>query len=202
MNEIKTNRELYCFIADVVKRHSDAGLTLEAYLSNLRRLARRHQHAATLGPSELARMIEAAFDGSGASDGSDGSDAAGREPAEGYAEWEARLDEQLRDLREMAADGTLASEHRHFGLDAPSGARWYNFDPCTFLECAAAGTFGGWQEGDDTGRALVPGPVAVLDALGELTTVDPRELEEPVAELQGFAWPELVSLLDAGQMYE
>lgn len=202
MNEIKTNRELYCFIADVVKQHSDAGFTLEAYLSNLRRLARRHEHAATLSPSELARMLEAAFDVSSASGVNDTSDAARREPAEGYAEWEARLDEQLRDLREMAADGTLASEHRHFGLDAPSGARWYNFDPCTFLECAAAGTFGGWQEGDDTGRALVPGPVTVLDASGEFTTMDPRELVEPVAELQGFAWRELVALLDAGQMYE
>jgi len=32
-----------------------------------------------------------------------------------------------------------------------------------------AGTFGGWEEGDDTGRCYVPGKVAVLDATGGMT---------------------------------
>ena len=119
-------------------------------------------------------MLEAAFE----SNGSNGRNGVQGEPAEGYHEWEARLDEQLRDLREMEAAGTLANEHRYFGVDAPSGARWYNFDPCTFIECAAAGTFGGWQEGDETGRMLVPGKVAVVDEAGNVKAMDPREIEE------------------------
>jgi hypothetical protein len=207
MDEIATNRDLYRFIAQVMKRGAEHMITLEVYLSNLQRLARVHGRAPTLTPAEVARLLEGAFD-STASTGSTTEPAEpGPEAAEGYAEWEARLDEQIRDLREMDAAGTLADEHRYFGVDAPSGARWYNFDPCTFIECAAAGTFGGWQEGDDTGRALVPGPVAVLDEAGELRTMelrtmDPREIEEPVVELQGFSWRELVGFLGAGQAYE
>jgi hypothetical protein len=199
MDEITTNRDLYRFIAQAMKRRSEGTITLEAYLSNLQRLARVHSGAPRLSPSEVASLLDGAFESTGSTASRS---ALEPEPADGYVEWEARLDEQIRDLREMEAAGTLASEHRYFGVDAPSGARWYNFDPCTFIECAAAGTFGGWQEGDDTGRALVPGPVAVLDASGELTTVDPRDIEEPVVALHGFSWHELVGLLDAGQSYE
>jgi hypothetical protein len=48
------------------------------------------------------------------------------------------------------------------GIDSPRGQRWYHFDPRTFLECATAGSYGGWQPGDETGRDYVPGPVAVM----------------------------------------
>ena len=124
------------------------------------------------------------------------------EPADGYAAWEARLDEQIRDLREMEATGTLADEHRYYGVDAPSGARWYNFDPRTYLECATAGTLGGWQEGDDTGRELVPGPVVVLGAASGLARMDPAGLEGLVFVVQALSWHDLVDFLWAGQAYE
>ena len=199
MAEITTNRDLYCFIAQVMKQQSDRSVTLAAYLSNLRAHARGHRGAATLTPSEVACLLEGAFESTGPA----GCSAAPEgEPADGYLEWEARLDEQLRDLREMEAAGTLANEYRYFGVDAPSGARWYNFDPCTFIECAAAGTFGGWQEGDDTGRALVPGKVMVRGESGELRAVDPRDIEEPVVGLHRFSWHDLVGFLHAGQAYE
>ncbi len=199
MAEITTNRELYCFVAQVMKRWSDRGITLEAYLSNLRGLAREHRGVPTLTPTEVAQLLEAAFESTGSTSRAGGSEG---DAGEGFVEWETRLDEQIRDLREMEAAGTLANEQRFFGIDAPSGARWYNFDPCTFIECATVGTFGGWHEGDYTGRGLVPGPVAVLDESGNVTSMDPRDIEDPVVALPGLSWHDLVGFLWAGQMYE
>ncbi|MBN9117668.1 MAG: hypothetical protein J0I06_00605 [Planctomycetes bacterium] len=72
----------------------------------------------------------------------------------------------------MAESGRLADPQRHFGVDAPRGARWYNFDPCAFLECASAGTFGG-RRGDDHGA-------------------------EPLAAI---SWEEFRDFLRAGQEY-
>jgi hypothetical protein len=202
MDEIVTNRDLYCFIAQVRTRYAENGPGLEVYLSSLRQLARARRGVPTLAPREVASLLEAAFEPADSTGSGDASRAPELAAADGYVEWETLIDQQIRDLREMDAAGTLANEHRYFGVDAPSGARWYNFDPCTFIECAAAGTFGGWEEGDDTGRALVPGPVAVLDESGKLTTMDPRDIEEPVAALQGFSWRDLVDFLGAGQAYE
>lgn len=55
---------------------------------------------------------------------------------------------------------------------------------------------------DDTGRVFVPGPVAVLDASGRATTMDPHAIEEPVVELPEVTWAAFVDFLEAGQMYE
>ena len=62
------------------------------------------------------------------------------------------------------------------GIDAPRGSRWYNFDPCAFLECATAGTFGGRNWKDDPAR--------------EATT------------LAAVSWEEFRDFLGAGQWYE
>src|SRR5262245_54369296 len=59
--------------------------------------------------------------------------------------WEALVLRQIVDLREMAEQGGLADEWRYFGIKSPRGAHWVNFDPCMFLECAAAGSFRGWE---------------------------------------------------------
>jgi len=196
MQELRTNRDLYRFVASLAERHRQNPLTLETYLTNLRYLARTRAHQPALALGELADLLEGAFaDGAvPACDVPQGADG-------GFAEWEERLDGQLRDLRGMAEDGTLEDDFRYYGVDAPSGARWYNLDPCGYLECATAGTFGGWREGDETGR-YVPGKVAVLDESGALTTADPRALEEPTVELETIPWPELVDFLKAGQSYE
>ena len=109
---------------------------------------------------------------------------------------------QICDLDEMRQAGTLDNEYRYFGVDATRGGRWYNFDPCTYLECAAAGTFGGWAEGDDTGRSYAPGPVAVVDASGAITSVDPRDIDDPAFALPQITWEMFIDFLDAGQWYE
>lgn len=196
MAEVVTNRELYCFIAGLVKERSECRGTLQWYLENLRRLGRSLRAREAVSPEEFAELLRAAFDlepsagepGPGATDG--------------HVAWEKRVTEQIRDLDEMRQAGTLDDEYRCFGVDAPRGGRWYNFDPCTYLECAAAGTFGGWQEGDDTGRSYVPGRVAVLDASGALTSMDPRDIDDRVVALRQITWEMFVDFLDAGQGYE
>jgi hypothetical protein len=122
--------------------------------------------------------------------------------APGFDRWESFLLRQMVDLREMAEQGMLADEHRYFGIDSPRGQRWYNFDPCTFLECAAAGSSGGWQSGDDTGRAYVPGPVAILGDDGTVTTSDPQDVPDPVFSIREVSWDDFQSFLGCGQWYE
>jgi hypothetical protein len=48
----------------------------------------------------------------------------------------------------------------------------------------------------------VPGPVAVLDASGAITSVDPRDIDDPVVALPQITWEMFVDFLDAGQWYE
>jgi hypothetical protein len=102
----------------------------------------------------------------------------------------------------MAERGLLDNEMRYFGLNAPRGSRWYNFDPCTFLECATAGSFGGWRPGDDTGREYVPGPVAALGEDGRLTSRDPRDIPNPVVPIAAVSWEKFRDFLGDGQWYE
>lgn len=196
MTEVMTNRDLYCFIAELVKERSECHETLQSYLENLRRLARRLGAREAVSPKQFAELLRAGFVPEPG--------AAEPDPAatDGYIAWEERITQQILDLDEMKQAGTLDNEHRYFGVDAPRGGRWYNFDPCTYLECAAEGTFGGWHECDDTGRSYVPGPVAVLDASGAITSVDPRDIDDPVVALPQITWEMFVDFLNDGQWYE
>lgn len=196
MADVATNRDLYCFVAELVKQRAECCCTLQSYLENLRRLGHNLRAREAVSAEEFAELLRAAFDPA------PGASEAGAAATKGYLAWEKHIGEQIRDLDEMRSAGTLDNEYRYFGVDAPRGGRWYNFDPCTYLECAAAGTFGGWQEGDDTGRSYVPGPVAVLDASGAITSVDPRDIDDPVVVLPQITWEMFVDFLDAGQWYE
>jgi hypothetical protein len=191
-----TNRDLYRFIADLVKQRANCGLTLQGYLENLRRLGHQLQEREAISLADFAALLRAAFE-PGPSRVESGASA-----TDGYLAWERRISEQIRDLGEMKEAETLDDEYRYFGVDAPRGGRWFNFDPCSYLECAAAGAFGGWREGDDTGRSFVPGLVAVLDASGKLTSMNPRDIDDPVVELPEIRWESFVDFLNAGQWYE
>src|SRR5262249_30503299 len=94
----------------------------------------------------------------------------------GFAGWEACVLRKIVDLHEMEEQSLLRNELRYFGIDSPRGSRWYNFEPCSFLECAAAGFFGGWQPGDATGRKFVPGPVEILGDDGKITACNPQDV--------------------------
>ncbi|MEZ4364126.1 MAG: hypothetical protein R3B48_28390 [Kofleriaceae bacterium] len=191
-----TNRDLYCFIAELVRRGRASALPLQAYLESLHQLGRARAAQPSLPVGAFAELLSAAF-------------APTRDapqpcapPSDGYLIWEKCITTQIQDLQEMRAAGTLEYEHRFFGVDAPRGARWYNFEPSSYLECGAAGTFGGWEEGDATGRVYVPGPVAVLDESGAVVSMDPRDVEEPIVELPPITWEQFTEFLEAGQCYE
>lgn len=166
MAEVATNRDLYRFIAELVKQRSECRGTLQSYLENLRRIGRSLRARDAVSPEEFAELLGAAFDpGPRAAD-------PGAAATDGYVGWEERIGEQIRDLDEMRRSGTLDNEYRYFGVDAPRGGRWYNFDPCTYLECAAAGS------------------------------MDPRDIHDPVVALPQITWEMFVDFLNAGQWYE
>lgn len=48
----------------------------------------------------------------------------------------------------------------------------------------------------------VPGPVAVPDASGAITSMDPREIDDPVVVVPQITWEMFVDFLNAGQWYE
>ncbi|HYF63004.1 MAG TPA: hypothetical protein VD886_09355 [Herpetosiphonaceae bacterium] len=63
----------------------------------------------------------------------------------GFAEWECTILRQVADLWLMDSAGTLDQPGLYFGADSPSGARWYNFGPPSYLEAAITGVFGGYK---------------------------------------------------------
>jgi hypothetical protein len=199
--QLQTNRDLYLFVTECAQRHSATSRSLEQYLTVLWRLGCAHRTANAISLSCFAMLLEKSF-----------TDAIPVEsawlqvsqggPLDGFQKWERQITSQVVDLRKMREVGTLANELRYFGMSAPSGSYWYNFDPLTFLECATEGAFGGWQPDDDTGRAYVPGEVAALDSEGKVVCVAPQEIDNPIYELAEISWEQFIKFLWAGQCYE
>jgi hypothetical protein len=187
-----TNRDLYLFVAAIETQRS-----LEDYLRALWRLAEPHRALAALPPEMFTELLTDALEAEPRA-----YDAALPTGNAGYASFEATIASQIVDLHEMAANGQLDNEYRYFGISAPRGGSWYNFDPRGYLECAVAGTFAGWEEGDDTGRGYVPGLVAATDADGNIAMVDPRSIEDPVGALSPITWDAFAEFLFTGQIYE
>ncbi|MBI5549544.1 MAG: hypothetical protein HY901_37135 [Deltaproteobacteria bacterium] len=205
-DQLQTNRDLYLFVAELVQAKVNAPIVrdLEQYLSAIWLLGSAHKTAVALPLGYFAAILIGAFGGQVP----EGDLPVPRDPARslaqdaGYLRWERTVMMQMVDLREMREGGALRDELRYFGVDGPSGARWYNFDPCTYLECAVAGTFGGWQPGDQTGRSYVPGKVAVLDVQGRIASAEPREIDEPINDIASVSWHRFADFLEAGQSYE
>jgi len=203
--KIVTNRDLYLAIGELQERHKAGERSLERYLLALLGLARRNRRQTHLSLAEFYHLLSNAFTAEpipfeAAWRDKPRTSAAG---LTGFDQWEAVVLLQIVDLREMDEAGTLADEHRYFGVNSPRGGRWYNFDPTIYLECAMAGSLGGWEPGDPTGRQLVPGEVAVFDAEGGgVQFVDSQDIERPVVETPELSWEELTDFVECGQMYE
>ena len=112
------------------------------------------------------------------------------------------VSDQIADLHEMAKTGVLADDQRYFGIPGSRGTYWYNFDALTFLECGAAGYFGGWEPGDGGGRQLLSGQVAVLGEDGKITSVNAEDLEREEFEIPGLRWNEVAEFFETCQLYE
>jgi hypothetical protein len=204
MNSIQTNRDLYLAIAELIRQQQTSTRSLEEYLRSLWEAARKYREHPSLTVDELFEVLAGAFTLPVPPFDSawriryteDFADVAG------FGGWEARILRQVVDLHEMAEQGMLDDKMRYFGIDSPRGQRWYNFDPCSFLECATAGSYGGWQPGDDTGRDYVPGPVMAMGKDGQLEECDPREVSAPVVPIREVRWAAFQSFLGDGQWYE
>jgi hypothetical protein len=202
MGNIRTNRDLYLAIGQLIKQEDKSKRSLESYLLALLNLGKDLKQHDFLTPNEFAGLLEKAFYAEPLTFDELWRKLEYRSDLESFTAWQHTLILQVVDLREMDEKGTLKDEMRYFGIDSPRGSRWYNFDPHSFLECGMAGSFGGWGEGDDTGRAYVSGSVAVINELGEMISADPREVDDPVTVLEEITWQDFTQFLYMGQSYE
>jgi hypothetical protein len=200
-----TNRDLYQAIGELGADHRSSDRTLEQYLSALLGLVQPYANRETLSMTEFYNLLSDAFTAASLPfqpSWQNNQNAPHNPPAYDFAHWQATVIRQIVDLHEMAAAGTLENEYRYFGIDSPRGSRWYNFVPGAFLECGMAGSLGGWEPEDDTERQFVPGPVAAMDANGNLQTMNPEDIERPLIAIPEITWEMFTDFLLNGQMYE
>jgi hypothetical protein len=179
--EIVTNRDLYFAVSQLIAQYRETTRSLEESLRALWCVADRHREQSALAPDEFFGVLVEAFCAK-----ADQFDSEPWRPADllaeehlhaaGFQGWEYRVARQVHDLREMAENGQLADEMRYFGIDSPRRLRWYNFDPCGFLECALAGGFVRYDWEDDS--------------------------ESESAPLGAISWEQFRDFLGAGQWYE
>jgi hypothetical protein len=192
---MNTNRELYKSIETLLKEKKGQPIpSLEAYLSALIARAGRFANKESMSLEEFFSLLHDAFDGPG--------ETVPHSAVAGFQRWKLQVEQQIEDLRQMARKGQLQDEQRYFGINAPSGRRWHNFDPCAYIECGAAGSLGGWVEGDETGRAYVPGQVAYVAPDGAIESCDPRDLARPPEEIPEVTWEMFSDFAWCGQNYE
>ena len=203
MQPINDNRTLYLAVTELCRVQESNSRSLEDYLSALFILIQPNQNLASVSVETFFQMLESAF-------------VAVPEPFHetwrtrslteydptSFAGLEQTLIRQIVDLREMDEVGTLKDEYRFYGVDAPSGARWYNFMPSGYIECATAGIFGGWQSGDAAGRGLLNNEVRYVKDDGTFGTENPKDLRNPVFEIAGISWEEFFGFLECGRLCE
>jgi hypothetical protein len=114
----------------------------------------------------------------------------------GFADFTKVLCTQIADL--LAFEERPPDPLAPLGVDAPPRidggratiTRWCNFDPATFLECGAAGAFGGWSEAD--GRRVRTSDLRPEGAWSG----------EDIALLEPISWGDVAAFLEYGQSYE
>lgn len=197
---VVTNRDLYLRVLWLGEEMKTSGRTLSEYLRGLWLVSRPLAHQPLLDPDVVAAMLTAAagvepppLDPAWrTADLSDPTPVAG-----GYPDFERVIKAQVADLADF--DDRPLSSYAYFGIDAPrpphvfraTDCRWYNFDPHTYLECAMAATFGGWDPAD--------GLRVSLAAEADERLPDPVEY---VAELPMISWVGLADFAECGQAYE
>jgi len=194
---------MYQAVVRIGEQAEESSRTLEEYLRALIRLVQPEQDASHLATDFFLQVLAEAltqpplpFDEIWASEYPEPQD-----PADSFDDWFRTAIQQVVDLREMAEAGTFANRLRYFGVRSPRGSYWFNFDIGTYLECAMAGTYGGWQP-SDSHRTLVTGPVAVLEEDGSIRSVDPKTLREVVINVDRVDWGHFTKFIECGQFYE
>lgn len=201
---IKTNRDFYLAIIELINRQARSSRTLEEYLLALLPLVRESQAETSLSVYEFYCKLAAAFYAPASTFDEAWRSRSGIPNAAGnnFECWEAAIVQQIVDLREMDETGALKNEMRYYGIESPRGDRWYNFDPCTYIECATASSLDGWEPDDASGRTVVPGPVAAVNEQGEIVSCDPYDLDSPIYTMEAVSWEDFCHFLWNGQCYE
>ena len=170
---MRTSGDLYRFVTALRVSTGSEARSLEDYLAALWELASARRGDEVLELAAFAELLEAALSAEAPSFNPRWRPTTGPRPDGGYERWDWTIREQIVDLHEMQAAGTLANELRYFGIQAPGGARWFNFDPAGFLECAVAGSFQGWDDADAAAEVI-----------------------------EAISWDGFADFLRAGQLYE
>ncbi|RAY11133.1 hypothetical protein DPM19_32020 [Actinomadura craniellae] len=190
----RTNRDLYLHVLRLGRDLQAASWSLSAYLRSLWRASLPLRDRSRLEPDQVAALYSAAeavppapYDPAWNT-----ADLSLPGPApEDHADWERVIFSQLADLEDFA--GRPPGPAARFGATAPRPAgagpravpaRWLNFDPAGYLECAIAGGLGGWDAADG---ARVPEPGAPTGS--------------PVRPLTLLSWGDLARLAVCGQQY-
>jgi hypothetical protein len=197
-----TNRTLYLDIAALAKEFAPNPRTLEEYLLSALGLFEERSEEDSITPTAFIDILRRSFTYPPLTLDPSWRGVLWDNEATGFAVLRQQLRQQIVDLREMDEHGTLNDPHREFGLDAPSGIRWYNFVTSSYLECGCAGEFGGWEPDDDSDRTLVPGPVAYLEDDGSIGTANPEDLARPVVALDDLSWDQVEQFFWCGRSYE
>ena len=201
---MKTNRDFYRAITQLLSQHQNSKRSLESYLLALLALAEPYADREAVSLGEMFGMLAEAFTSEPAVFDEAWRDHYDQLPYEqdSYAGWRAKLIRQIVNLREMEECGTLQSQMIELGIASPRGAYWFNFHPKLYLECASAGSVGGWVPGDETDRSLVPGSVAIVGDDGELTSAPAHHFEPQERNLSLMSWADFKHFIGCGQSYE
>jgi hypothetical protein len=203
MTKLSTNRDIYLAVTELTKSKAEAQPSLEAYLLALRQLGFQFEAYDSISLDDFFSLLRDAFSIQPPQfDGTWVNQYVAYTNDKGFPGWLTTITSQIIDLHEMAESGGLQNELRYFGTQSPRGSHWFNFDPCTYLECAMAGSIGGWEPGDDSGRTYVPGPVAVLDENDKVVTMNPEDVPRQVYPLPTVSWELFRDILHTGQHYE
>lgn len=149
IESIKTAHQFAVYIRDVSKKLDYKG-NLRQFLSALATLISKHKNSepswallATLIQDAIsASLPELTIDTKKHLQPPDLEESQGR--VKDFAILQQMINYQIADLQRMADAGTLENEYRYFGIDSPTGNRWYNFDVDAYLECASSGV-GGYE---------------------------------------------------------
>jgi hypothetical protein len=136
---MQTKRELYSFVADLGARRRVGQPSLEVYLRAMWGLASVQPSRAVWTLDEFAELLAASFVAPEVAFDERWRALEPEPRGSGFDRWQHAILGQIVDLHEMGEAGVLNNELRYYGLDAPRGARWYNFDPCSYLESATQG---------------------------------------------------------------
>lgn len=195
----RTNRDLYLHFLRLGRQAKATSWSLSAYLRGLWKVSAPLKDRSALDLDDVAAMYSAATATSPPSFDPEWSkrdlSLPGGAPVN-YADWELVILSQLADLEDFVAfpPGGLARS----GVSAPrppgggarcTPARWLNFDPAAYLECALAGAMGGWEPGDGARVPLPPRPGA-------------PPLVSRVRPIASLGWSDLARIAACGQLYE